>query len=160
MSDLELRRAEARDRDRLVEGNVRMARETEDLALDPEVVARGVGRVLSGEVDGQFWVVVRDGVVVGQALVTREWSDWRDRHVWWLQSVYVWPEARSLGVYRRLHDHVRAEARRAGAGGLRLYVDATNTRAQAVYQRVGMTGGHYLVFEQMDLGGAAANDGP
>ena len=27
--------------------------------------------------------------LVGQAAVTREWSDWRDGWVWWLQSVYV-----------------------------------------------------------------------
>ena len=41
------------------------------------------------------------------------------------------------------------EAQAAGAGGLRLYVDETNTRAQAVYTSLGMNGGHYRVFEDM-----------
>jgi ribosomal protein S18 acetylase RimI-like enzyme len=44
---------------------------------------------------------------------------------------------------------VRAEAERAGAGGLRLYVDTTNTRAQQVYASLGMNGDHYRVFEDM-----------
>ena len=69
--------------------------------------------------------------------------------MWWLQSVYVSADHRGQGVYRALHDHVVAEARRAGAAGLRLYVDRRNTRAAAVYRAVGMDGDHYLVFEQM-----------
>jgi ribosomal protein S18 acetylase RimI-like enzyme len=44
---------------------------------------------------------------------------------------------------------VRREAQAGGAGGLRLYVDTTNTRAQAVYEAMGMNGGHYRVFEEM-----------
>ena len=90
-----------------------------------------------------------EGRVVGQLLITYEWSDWRNRQVWWIQSVHVAREARRLGVFRAL---VRPSARRgaaAGAGGLRLYVDETNTRAQAVYAALGMHGGHYRVFEDM-----------
>lgn len=33
-------------------------------------------------------------------LLTREWSDWRDGVFWWIQSVYIVPEARGGGVYR------------------------------------------------------------
>ena len=87
--------------------------------------------------------------VVGQLLITYEWSDWRNRQVWWIQSVHVAREARRLGVFRALYAHVRGEAQAAGAGGLRLYVDDTNTRAQAVYTSLGMNGGHYRVFEDM-----------
>jgi len=32
---------------------------------------------------------------------------------------------------------------------LRLYVDTSNTRAQAVYAALGMNGDHYRVFEDM-----------
>ena len=87
--------------------------------------------------------------MVGQLLITYEWSDWRNRQVWWIQSVHVAPEARRLGVFRALYAHLRREAQAAGAGGLRLYVDETNGRAQAVYASLGMTGGHYRVFEDM-----------
>jgi ribosomal protein S18 acetylase RimI-like enzyme len=69
--------------------------------------------------------------------------------VWWIQSVYVLPSARQHGVFRALYAHARSEARGSGAAGLRLYVDVTNTRAQAVYAAMGMNGGHYQVFEDM-----------
>jgi GNAT superfamily N-acetyltransferase len=86
---------------------------------------------------------------MGQVMVTREWSDWRNRHVWWIQSVYVWPEARKKGVWRALYARVLAEARAAGAGVVRLYVDQRNTDAATVYRKLGMDGGHYQVFEQV-----------
>jgi len=87
--------------------------------------------------------------VVGQLLITSEWSDWRNRVVWWIQSVYVVPGARGTGVFRAMYEYIRRAAQTAGAAGLRLYVDTTNTRAQTVYAAVGMTGEHYKVFEEM-----------
>ena len=66
-----------------------------------------------------------------------------------IQSVYVSPAARQHGVLRALYRHVRDEAKSAGAGGLRLYVDTTNARAQHVYAALGMNGDHYRVFEDM-----------
>jgi ribosomal protein S18 acetylase RimI-like enzyme len=90
-----------------------------------------------------------NGQAVGQLLITFEWSDWRNRMVWWIQSVYVALEARRHGVFRALYEKARQEAQAAGAGGLRLYVDTTNARAQAVYTALGMSGDHYRVFEDM-----------
>jgi ribosomal protein S18 acetylase RimI-like enzyme len=52
-------------------------------------------------------------------------------------------------VFRELYAHARREAQAAGAAGLRLYVDNSNVRAQAVYAAVGMHGDHYRVFEDM-----------
>jgi GNAT superfamily N-acetyltransferase len=85
----------------------------------------------------------------GQLAITYEWSDWRNRVVWWIQSVYVMPDARQRGVFRALYEHVRRMARDEGAAGLRLYVDETNTRGHQVYAAIGMSGGHYRVFEDM-----------
>jgi len=48
-----------------------------------------------------------------------------------------------------LYQHAKREAQAQGAGGLRLYVDVTNSRAQAVYASLGMKGDHYRVFEDM-----------
>ncbi|MEZ5290049.1 MAG: GNAT family N-acetyltransferase [Vicinamibacterales bacterium] len=147
--DLLVRAATPADRDALVEGNAAMALDTEQLRLDPDTLRRGVEAVLRGQAPGRYWVVEKDGAVVGQLLITYEWSDWRNRPVWWIQSVHVAPDARRLGVFRTLYAHLRREAQAAGAGGLRLYVDETNTRAQQVYAALGMDGGHYRVFEDM-----------
>lgn len=151
---ISVRRASTRDLDVLVAGNRSLAEETEQLTLDLAVLREGVLALLEDRAPGCYWVAERDGHVVGQLLITYEWSDWRNRMVWWIQSVYVDPDARRDGVFRTLYQHARAEAIRAGAGGLRLYVDVTNTRAQAVYAALGMNGNHYRVFEEMFAGGA------
>ncbi len=146
---LQIRPATDGDLDAIVEGNLALAEETERLHLDRATLANGVRALLEARVPGRYWVAERNGRVVGQLMVTFEWSDWRNRMVWWIQSVYVSPDARRDGVFRALYDTAHREARAANAGGLRLYVDTTNTKAQAVYTALGMNGDHYRVFEAM-----------
>ncbi len=147
MSTLKIRRAEAADADVI---NVAMAAETESRSLDPERVLRAVRRLLADAGLGVYWLAERDGTVVGQLLITYEFSDWRDGVFWWIQSVYVDPSARRSGVYRALHTHVLSEARRtAGVCGVRLYVDRRNAVAQAVYRRLGLVETDYLLFESV-----------
>jgi ribosomal protein S18 acetylase RimI-like enzyme len=146
---LTVRPALPADLEVIVAGNADMAAETEQLQLDLATLRQGVAAVLEARTPGRYWVAEHEGRVVGQALITYEWSDWRNRQVWWIQSVHVAREARRLGVFRTLYARLRDEARAAGAAGLRLYVDETNTRAQAVYTALGMQGGHYRVFEDM-----------
>ncbi len=144
-----IRPAELRDLDFLVRGNREMARETEGLALDEAILREGVRAVLLGEQPGAYFILEDGGAPIAQLLITFEWSDWRNRMVWWIQSVFVEPGHRGQGRFRELYEAVRAEAKSAGAGGLRLYVDERNARAQAVYRALGMDGGHYRVFEEM-----------
>ncbi len=144
-----LRRATENDIPTLVEGNCRLAQETEDLTLDRDTVTAGVTAAMSGEQPGLYYVREIEGQVVAQLMVTFEWSDWRNAVVWWIQSVYVWPEHRRQGHFEALYEGVKAAAQAAGAGGLRLYVDTTNTRAQKVYEHVGMNGDHYRLYETM-----------
>ena len=86
--------------------------------------------------------------VVGQILITYEWSDWRNAQIWWIQSVYVWPSARRQGVFKALLEYVASEATDASACELRLYADTSNTDAHATYLSQGFTTGHYQVFEK------------
>lgn len=146
---VKVRPATLADLEFLVSGNLEMALETEKLTLDEDVVRAGVRALLEGRQPGRYYVAEVDGFGAGQLLVTFEWSDWRNKVVWWVQSVYTVPETRKKGVYRALYTHVRNEAKAAGAGGLRLYVDTRNTRAQQVYATLGMNGDHYRVFEDM-----------
>ena len=146
---LDIRPATIDDLDFIVSGNLALARETEDLTLDVDALRNGVTALLREQAPGRYWVAEHDGRPVGQTLITFEWSDWRNRMVWWIQSVYVLQDARRLGVFRAIYAHLRTEAQATGAGGLRLYVDTTNTRAQDVYNALGMNGNHYRVFEDM-----------
>jgi GNAT superfamily N-acetyltransferase len=144
-----VRPAAAGDLDALVAGNLALAEETECVRLDADTVRQGVRALLESREPGRYWVAEVEGRVVGQLLTTFEWSDWRNCTVWWIQSVYVVPDARRRGVLRTLYGVVRRAALASGSGGLRLYVDTTNVRAQAVYAALGMNGGHYRVFEDM-----------
>ena len=144
-----VRPATLSDLDFIVAGNRAMASETEALTLDEAVLRHGVRAVLEKRAPGAYWMADVSGAAAGQLMVTFEWSDWRNRVVWWIQSVYVLPSARQHGVFRSLYAHVREAAQAAGAGGVRLYVDNSNTRAQQVYAALGMNGGHYRVFEDM-----------
>jgi ribosomal protein S18 acetylase RimI-like enzyme len=144
-----VRPARLDDLDAIVAGNMVMAQDTERVQLEEGTLREGVRALLESRAPGRYLVAEIDGRVVGQVLTTFEWSDWRNRMVWWIQSVHVVPEARRAGVFRALYDTVRRDALAAGAGGLRLYVDNTNVRAQQVYAALGMNGDHYRVFEDM-----------
>ena len=97
---------------------------------------------------GLYFVAEIDGVVAGQMMITFEWSDWRNGDIWWIQSVYVPAEHRRKGVFKSLYEHVRAEARRRGVVGLRLYVERENQAAQQTYIAMGMHLSHYLLMEE------------
>lgn len=145
---LTFRDARPEDLDFLVEGNARMALETEDRTLDRAILTQGVAAVLADAGHGRY-VVADDGTgPVGQLLLTREWSDWRCGWFWWIQSVYVVPAARGRGVYSGLYGHVLEEARAdAGVCGIRLYVDYRNERAARTYARLGMIDSGYRIYE-------------
>ncbi len=129
---------------------VQMARESEDLALDPETVRRGVENIFREPARG-FYLAARDpgGAPLACLLIQREWSDWRNAEVWWMHSVYTVPAWRKKGVFRKMFEYVEALARENGIAGIRLYVDQQNRWALQVYRRLGMSGDHYALFEKM-----------
>ncbi|KXJ98802.1 MAG: Mycothiol acetyltransferase [Acidobacteria bacterium OLB17] len=146
---MQIRKAHGEDTGSLVKFNQAMAFETEGKTLDREVLAAGVKAVFGDEDRGFYVVAEEEGEIVGGLLVTREWSDWRNAWFWWIQSVYVIPEARGKGVYSKLSKFVRTMAVEAGnVCGIRLYVEKENNVAQAVYQRLGMHETEYLMYEQ------------
>jgi GNAT superfamily N-acetyltransferase len=148
--EVRYRAATVNDAPVIVEFQRAMARETEDIDLDHAVCSGGVQAVFDDPSRGRYFVAEIAGRVVASLLITYEWSDWRNGVVWWIQSVYVRPEARKQGVYAGLYQHVqRIAAADATVRGIRLYVDRRNASAQEVYRRVGMNGEHYLVFEWM-----------
>ena len=131
-----------------MEFNLRLAEETEAIKLDPECVQAGVAALLSDPAKGLYFVAEFNGEVVGQVMITYEWSDWRNGNIWWLQSVYVHPRSRRSGVFRALFNHL-VELARADHDvcGLRLYMHADNARARQSYQNLGMKQTRYEVFE-------------
>jgi ribosomal protein S18 acetylase RimI-like enzyme len=152
--EITVRQAEARDIPFLVNGNIAMALEAEHKHLDTSTVERGVRAVFDSPDHGRYFVAEIEGKVIGQAMHTSEWSDWRAGDFWWFQSVYVMPEARRRGVFRALYQHIEHLAQHDPAVcGLRLYVERDNERAQQTYRRCGMKDAGYVVME-VDMSGA------
>jgi GNAT superfamily N-acetyltransferase len=140
------------DRDLIVEFNQRLAWETEQRSLPLDRITRGVQAVLDDPQRGRYFLAEFEGLVVGQLMITLEWSDWRNGWLWWIQSVYVRAEARQKGVFRQLYEHVFIQAQQAGnVAGLRLYVEDHNTAAQVTYHKLGMTDAGYRVLERCPL---------
>jgi len=148
MEPTTIRHATMADIEVLAEHHRAMAIETENKTLDAHTTLRGTRAVLEDATKGFYLIAERAGAVVGQLLITFEWSDWRSGTFWWIQSVYVAKAARRTGVYRTLHAYVLAEARRAkNVCGVRLYVDKDNHRAQSTYRTMGMQPTHYDMYE-------------
>jgi GNAT superfamily N-acetyltransferase len=122
-------------------------------SLDLGVLTRGVIAALDEPDRLRYWVAesrTEPGRVIGQAAVTREWSDWRAGWIWWFQSVYVHQDHRGQGVFRALHARIRDLARQSpDVIGLRLYVEVSNDPARRVYQSLGMKPGGYDVYEDL-----------
>jgi ribosomal protein S18 acetylase RimI-like enzyme len=145
-----IRPATPADAPALADFQLRLARESEGLELDPEVLRAGVRGVFADPARGRYWVAEAEGRVVGCLLTTYEWSDWRAGTIVWVQSVYVVPEARRRGIYRRLYERLRRDVEASpDLKGIRLYVDRTNTPAQRTYERLGMSRAHYELYEWM-----------
>ena len=144
-----IRAATLDDLETIVDFNLRLAAETEDTELDRVTVRRGVRALLENPAHGSYYVACEDGII-GQMMHTREWSDWRNGDIWWIQSVYVHPDHRRQGVCRALYAHLRARAATdPGVVGVRLYVERDNARAQAAYAEFGMRQGGYLVMQDL-----------
>ena len=147
-----VRMASPSDLDMLVNFSAAMAMETEGRRLDHDRLRRGVLAVLESSAHGFYLVGERHDAesrtVVGQLLITYEWSDWRCANFWWIQSVYVDPAWRRRGVYRQLYQSVlNAAESRADVCGLRLYVEQDNHVAQSVYKKLQVRPTTYHIWE-------------
>lgn len=149
-----IRPARLEDGPTIAEFNARLAWETEHKRLDRKILDVGVDAVLRDERKGFYTVAEANGEVVGQCLMTFEWSDWRNGWMWWIQSVYVREDFRGKGVWSALYRHMLDLAMAdPDVIGIRLYVERNNERARATYTKLGMTDAGYDILEQFPLPG-------
>ncbi len=143
-----VKKATLKDVNSIVDFQLRMASETEGIKLDLSIVTKGVSAVLSDNTKGQYYVAEIDGRIVSSLLTTFEWSDWRNGTILWIQSVYVLPEYRRKGVYRKMYSHIKEQVlNNENLNGIRLYADKSNSSAQKTYKTLGMSADHYVTFE-------------
>jgi len=96
----------------------------------------------------RYFLAESDGQIIGQTMITYEWSDWRNGVFWWIQSVYVRDGHRGQGVFRALHQHIANLARTTpDVCGLRLYVEMHNRPALSTYEKLGMVPSGHILYE-------------
>jgi GNAT superfamily N-acetyltransferase len=150
---MKVRDATLADLDFIAASHAALAAEMEEQELDPSLLRPGIRAVLTDPVLARYYIAELEGKAAGQLMTTYEWSDWRNGLFLWIQSVYVMPDARGLGVFRALYGHLEELARTdQRICGIRLYVDRANDRAFAVYARLGMHRSNYRVMETIYRG--------
>ena len=150
-SETNIREAKKGDLTILVQNNQALAEETEALLLDKDVLREGIEQALKRE-ECHYFVAMIGEKVVGQTMITYEWSDWRNGIIWWIQSVYVLPAHRKQGIFGVLFKHIQNLAKvNPQVKALRLYVMHNNNAGQDTYQSLGMNDSGYIVFEKEDF---------
>lgn len=147
---IDIRKAEEKDIPAIIDFQVKMAMETENMKLNLNVIQKGIKSVFMDKQKGHYIVAESEGKIIASLMLTPEWSDWRNATMLWFQSVYVLPEFRKKGVFAMMYEFVKDLVLNSDQYmGLRLYVEKDNMPAQKVYQRMGMDGEHYKMFEWM-----------
>ena len=152
LDHLKVRIARPEDAATIASFSAAMALETENRRLDLDRLYDGTIALLESPDRGFFMVAELEQAekrqLLGQLMITYEWSDWRNGAFWWIQRVYVDPAWRRQSVFRRMHETVIAAAKASqNVCGVRLYVEESNSAAQAVYRKVGLTPSSYAIFE-------------
>ena len=149
--NIKIREAEKFDIPVIAKFNQALAKETEDIQLDSETLASGISNALNRK-ECHYFLAELNGNVVGQTMITYEWSDWRNGIMWWIQSVFVSPEYRGKGVFRALFYHVEKLAKKhPDVKTLRLYVMKNNLPGKNTYESLGMMDSDYVVYEKEGL---------
>lgn len=134
---MKIRTAQMKDATVIAMQNILLAKETEQMTLNQQTVLAGVKALLADGTKGFYLVAEENGRVMGQIMITIEWSDWRNKPIWWVQSVFVQKEWRKKHVFAHLLETIRRRARRQGVAFLRLYVYNKNRSALRAYERSG-----------------------
>ena len=150
-----MRLATLDDVDDLLEFACRLAYDTEDKTLDRAIVRPAIVRVMENPKLGCYLVAWDENdpekKSIGTTMLTYEVSVALGGIIHWIQSVFVNPEARRKGVFRKLYSYVVERARgEEEVKCVRLYVELENENAQKVYERLGMGKMDTYDFNEMD----------
>jgi len=84
-NDIAIRKAGLEDAETIANLNIKMAEETESKKIDKDVARKGVEAVMKDPHKGFYLVAEKRSIplrIVGQLMITFEWSDWRNKYFW------------------------------------------------------------------------------
>ncbi len=131
---------------------VTMAMEGSNKELSPDTVHKGVTSLFKKPELGFYIVAEIGNKNVGSLVVLNEWSDWNNGIRWWIHSVYVSKNHRQQGIYKKMYEFVKNKAQNSDAIiALNLSVNVNNRKAQAAYERVGMSKIDDIIYTANDI---------
>ena len=146
-----IREANHADAFYLSEMQYAMAMETENLALDKEIVKKGLKALFDDPSKGKYYVLTEKDNIIGCVLNTFEWSEWRNAYILWIQSLYIVPEHRGKGLFKEMYLFFQELVKNSKElRGIRLYVDKSNQKAIETYKAIKMSNQHYEMFEWLE----------
>ncbi|MFZ8933590.1 MAG: GNAT family N-acetyltransferase [Bacteriovoracaceae bacterium] len=129
---------------------INMAKESEGMELDLATVRNGVSTIINKPDWGHYLVYQQDGNNIACLMVLYEWSDWRCKKVIWIHSAYVKMEHRRQGIFKKMYQYLQNIVHENEEfSGVRLYVDKRNKTAISAYEKLGMNGEHYYLYESL-----------
>lgn len=141
-----IRFAQENDIEQIARNNVQLARISENRDIEFDQVVKGARQVIEDRHKGFYVVAEEEDMILGQILVTFEWSDWQAVNMWWLQSIYVKTEWRQKGILTKLLNFIYGLAARENVTIFRLYVHKDNKKAIKIYERMGMKKEPYTMY--------------
>ncbi len=149
-----IRRAESKDAEDIVAFQLACAKETEGVDLNPFVVKRGVLMVFSfmytDNPIGCYVVAVNEeDQVVGCCLLQFQFSEWNCGLYLLVESVYVKPSHRGLGILSKIYAYAEILALNKGdVCEIRSIVLSDNTTMYSAIQKTGCIDTGYKVFSK------------
>lgn len=142
-----IRKAKIEDAETIAKNNVVLAKESENMTIEQDTTFKGVKAVISNSDRGFYLVAENDDEILGEVLVTYEWSDWQNKNMWWVQSAYVEKKYRRKSIFSKLLEEVKKLGKKEGVDIIRLYVYRKNFNAINVYNHLNMNEKPYIIYE-------------
>jgi len=144
---IKIRNAVIDDAEIIARNNLLLAKESENYVVDFNTTIKGVNSVIDDKSKGFFIVAEEDHDIVGQMMITFEWSDWHNKNTWWLQSVFVDKSYRQKGVFSKMLQYVKKKAYENHVDVIRLYVHNDNINAMKAYEKTSMAKKPYTIYQ-------------
>ena len=116
-----IRPATPDDINKIIEFTTQEAQESEGTVIDLVAVECGVSSAFCENPRSKYWAMQdSSGTVIANTSVVKEWSDVHGNDYRWIQSFYIAPEYRGMGLADELIKHLTKEAKSEKALELRL----------------------------------------
>ena len=135
------------DAKEIANNTVLLAKESENEIVNFETAIEGVKSVITDKSKGFFVVAKENSMIIGQLMITYEWSDWKNKNMWWIQSVYINKSFRRKGAFSKLFEYVKNLAKKNNVDIIRLYVFHQNNSAIKTYEALDMIEKPYRIFQ-------------